>query len=63
MRISKLNVAVLVQAAGLMLILLFWNPIVRILGVLLIVIGAVLYRREKKRLKVEATTQPPQDTA
>jgi uncharacterized membrane protein len=62
MKISRLNVAVLVQAAGLILLLLFWNPVVRVSGVILIIVGTVVYRREKKRLKLEAASQSPPHT-
>ena len=57
MKISRLNVAVFIQFAGLLLLLLFWHPVARIAGVVLILVGAVLYRREKKRLKTEAASQ------
>jgi hypothetical protein len=57
MKISRLNVAVLIQFAGLLLLLLLWHPAARIAGVILILVGAVLYRREKTRLKIEAASQ------
>ena len=58
MQISKLNAAVLVQFGGLLLFLLFWHPVARISGVVLIIVGGVMYRREQKRLKAAAATVP-----
>ena len=57
MKISKLNVAVLIQFGGLLLLLLFWHPVARVTGIALIIVGAVVYRQERKRLKAEAASQ------
>jgi len=59
MKISRLNIAVFIQLAGLLLFLLVRHPAIRIAGIAIIVVGGVLYRREQKRLKAEASSQVP----
>jgi hypothetical protein len=56
MKVSKLNVAVLVQFAGLLMLGFAHDNILRALGAVVIIVGGVLYRREQKRLK---SAQPP----
>lgn len=55
MRMSKLNTAILMQFAGLLMLGMPRNNIVRIIGVVAIISGGILYRREQKRLKTVAT--------
>jgi hypothetical protein len=65
MKISKLNIAVLIQFAGLLALGLSQSNVVRLVGVVVIVIGGVLYRREQKRLKAAQSipqTPPPADS-
>jgi hypothetical protein len=64
MKISKLNIAVLIQFAGLLALGLSHSNVVRLVGVVVIVVGGVLYRREQKRLKTAQPipqTPPPAD--
>ena len=63
MKISKLNIAVLVQFAGLLALGLSQSNVVRLIGVVVIVIGGVLYRREQKRLKAAKSTLQDAATA
>lgn len=58
MKISKLNIAVLVQLAGLILFLFFSVALIRYTGILLLITGGILYRREQKRLKLTSVTGP-----
>jgi hypothetical protein len=51
MKVSKLNVAVFVQLAGFIMLMMVRNNIVRVIGVFVLIVGGVLYRREQKRLK------------
>ncbi|MGN6728642.1 MAG: hypothetical protein ACTHJG_02280 [Rhodanobacteraceae bacterium] len=51
MKISMLNVAVLVEFAGVLVLGFSHSNVLRIVGVAIIIVGAVLYRREQKRLK------------
>ena len=51
MKISMLNVAVLIQFAGVLVLGFSHSNALRIVGVAIIIVGAVLYRREQKRLK------------
>ena len=65
MKISKLNIAVLTQFAGLLALGISQINAIRLIGVFVIVIGGVLYRREQKRLKesqLNPQTPPPADS-
>jgi hypothetical protein len=57
MKISKLNVAVLIQFGGLLLLLIFRHPVTILVGIALIIVGGVMYRREQKRLKALVATE------
>ncbi len=59
MNISKLNEAVLVQLIGFILLVGTPEPMIRILGVVVIIWGGILYRKERKRLKAAETS--PED--
>lgn len=49
-----LNVAVLAKFAGVLVLGFSHSNVLRIVGVVIIVVGAVLYRREQRRLKAIA---------
>lgn len=56
MKISMLNIAVLVQFVGLLALGMSHSNAVRGVGVVVIIIGGLLYRREQKRLKAAKPT-------
>lgn len=62
MNISKLNEAVLVELMGFLMFMGTPEPIIRILGIVAVIWGGVLYRKERKRLKaVEASQESAKD--
>ena len=61
MKLSKLNIAVLVQLAGLLMLGLSMSAYIRLAGIAVIIYGGLLYRREQKQLKAAVAPVVPSD--
>jgi len=58
MKVSKLNIAVLVQFAGVLVLGFALNNTLRAIGAVIVIVGGVLYRREKQQLKLAQASAP-----